>query len=349
MFRNKHNLSLERPLASIAIELTTRCNLTCKMCRVWKRLDKDLPQDKVFALLEEARALGAERFDPYGTELFMRQDMPEILVYAERIGFREIYVVSNGLLLNREDLLDKLVVLKSLVIIVSLDGSKEIHNELRGDGVFDQAVSALRELGRRGIKRSIATIIMRPTLDCLPEMVDLAAGLNIPIISMQPYCRDMAVPGCDHGKFEFRADEKKMVEDKLKDILKYAERKKVTIYTGNMMKHVASYLTEGANPFPPQGCYVPSKTLAVDIEGNTHPCFVINKNMGNVNEMSLSSIWHSEIHKDLIIAALEKKCPGCLRACSDVEGYNSGWKESLHHVMDRCHRDFVRYVRKVLH
>ena len=45
--------------------------------------------------------MGASRFDPWGTELFMRNDMPDILAYADRIGFREIYVVSNGLLLNR--------------------------------------------------------------------------------------------------------------------------------------------------------------------------------------------------------------------------------------------------------
>lgn len=70
---------MERPLASIAIELTKRCNLSCKMCSVWKLRDEDFTQDKVFTLLEEARVLGAERFDPYGTELFTRQDMLEIL------------------------------------------------------------------------------------------------------------------------------------------------------------------------------------------------------------------------------------------------------------------------------
>ena len=335
MVRNKHDLSLARPLASIAIQLTTRCNLSCKMCSFWKRRDKDIPLAKVLALLEEARALGAHRFDPYGTELFTRQDMPEILAYADRIGFREIYVVSNGLLLNRQDLLNKLADIKSLVIVVSIDGTKDVHDELRGNGVFDQAVSALRELGRRGIKRSIATIIMRPTIDRLPEMVDLAAELSMPIISMQPYSRYVAGPDCDHEKFEFRQDEKKMVAGKLKDLLKYAKRKKVIIYTENMLKYVASYLTERSIPFPSKGCQVPMKTLVVDIEGNSHPCFVINKNMGNVNEMSLSSIWQGEIRRELIISALDRKCSGCLAACSDVEGYDSRLKQTFHYVTDR--------------
>jgi MoaA/NifB/PqqE/SkfB family radical SAM enzyme len=309
---------------AIAVQLTTRCNLSCKMCRFWKLKENDPPYEKILSLLNEAYELGARRFDPYGTELFMRKDMPEILAYADRIGFREIYVVSNGLLLNRPDLLDKLAVIKSLVIIVSVDGPKFIHDELRGDGVFDQAVLNLRELGRRGIKRSIASIIMRPTIDHLHKIVDLAVDLKIDVISLQPFCRDLAQLDCDHEMFEFRPDEKQMVAKKLKNLLKYARQKNVVIYTENMMKHVASYLTQGVNPFPPKGCHVPLKTLVVDIEGNAHPCFVIFKNMGNVNEMSLASIWHSDIHRELVISAIERNCPGCLRACSDVEGYNNG-------------------------
>ncbi len=345
MVRNKRDLSLARPMASFAIQLTTRCNLSCKMCSLWKRRDKDIPLDKVLALLEEARALGAQRFDPHGTELFTRQDMPEILAYADRIGFREIYVVSNGLLLNRQDLLNKLADIKSLVIVVSIDGTKDVHDELRGNGVFDQAVSALRELGRRGIKRSIATIIMRPTIDRLPGMVDLAAELSIPVISMQPYSRDVADPDCDYEKFEFRQDEKKIVANKLKDLLKYAKRKKVIIYTENMLKYVASYLTERSIPFPSKGCQVPMKTLVVDIEGDSHPCFVIKNNMGNVNEMPLSSIWQSDIRRELIISALNSKCSGCLTACSDVESYNTGMKNKFRHVADLTTGRLVRYIK----
>jgi MoaA/NifB/PqqE/SkfB family radical SAM enzyme len=342
----RQDLLLESPLGSIALELTTRCNLHCKMCGFRKGQKIDPPYEKVLSLLDEAYELGARRFDPWGTELFMRNDIVDILAYAERIGFREIYVVSNGILLNRPKLFDNLSKLKYLVLIVSLDGPEAIHDEIRGNGVYQQAVSSLRNLGQSDIKRSISSIIMRPTIDHLHKIVDLAADLNIAVISMQPYGRDIAGPDCDHTMFEFRPDEKQIVEKKLKGLLKYARQKNVIIYTGNMMKHVASYLAEGVNPFPPHGCHVPSKTLVVDIEGNTHPCFVINKNMGNVNEISLSSIWHSDIHNQFILSALEKKCPGCLRACSDVESYNTGMKNKFHHVTDLTARQLVLYIKK---
>ncbi len=341
----KQDLLLENSLDSIAIELTTRCNLHCKMCSFRKRQGKDPSYEKVLSVLDEAYTLGTRRFDPWGTELFMRDDMVDILAYTERIGFRELYVVSNGVLLNRLKLFDRLATLKSLVMIVSIDGPEYIHDDLRGNGIYTLAVSSLRELVSRGIKTSIASIIMRPTIDHLHKIVDLAADLNIPVISMQPYGRDIAGPDCDNSMFEFRPNEKQIVAKKLQDILKYSKHKNVIIYTENMMKYIASYLSEGVNPFPPQGCHVPSKMLIVDIEGNTQPCFVIGKNMGNVNETSLSSIWHSDIHNQFILSALEKKCPGCLRSCSDVEGYNSMRikRSKFFDVMDWR---LVRYIKK---
>jgi MoaA/NifB/PqqE/SkfB family radical SAM enzyme len=347
--RKDHKLALERLPCSVAITLTKRCNLSCKICDVKELQKKDPSSEKIMSLLDEAYKLGARRFDPCGAELFMRDDMPNLLAYADRIGFREIYVVSNGLLLNRTDLLDKLALIKSLVLIVSIDGPKEIHDELRGTGVFDQAVSSLSELGRRGIRRSIASIIMRPTINHLHKMIDLAADLNIRVISMQPYSRDVAGHDCNHSMFEFKPDEKKMVAKKLKDLLKYARKKKVIIYTENMMQHIASYLSDGITSFPPHGCHVPSKTLVVDIEGNAHPCFVIEKNMGNVNEMSLSSIWHSDIHKEFIISALERKCPRCMNACSDVEGYNTRTKKISRYFMYLTPDKLALYIKKRLH
>jgi len=318
------------------------------MCNYWKQRDKDIPYEKVLSLLDEAYALGARRFDPWGTELFMRDDLTDILTYADRIGFREIYVVSNGLLLNNQVLLDKLATIKSLVIVVSIDGPKEIHDGLRGNGVYDRAVLSLRELGQKGIKRSIASIIMRPTIDHLHKIVDLAADLKIDVISPQPYCRDMADPDCNYEKYEFKPDEKQMVAKKLKNLLKYAKQKKVIIYTGAMMKHVAAFLAEGINPFPPHGCQVPLKTLVVDIQGNSYPCFSIFKNMGNVNEMSLSSVWNSDIRRKHAIAALERKCPGCLRACGDVDGFNAGLINKFIHATELTAKKGLLFIKKGL-
>lgn len=304
------------------------------MCGVWKRREEELGHDKILSLIEEARLLGAAKFTTCGTEPFTREDTPEILAYAERIGFREICVVSNGVLLNQGQRLEALEKLRNLNIVISLDGPREVHDDLRGKGVYDKAVEALREIRRRGITCSISSVIMRQTIDRLAEIVDLAAELAIPVISMQPYERETAGLDNNHCKFEFRPEEEATVNKKLRRLMTYAEQKKVRVYTASMMKFVPAYLARGIRRIPPTGCLVPSRLMIVDSAGECHPCFKLgnatgHKSMGNVHEKTLDEIWHNDIHRELIMLGLNRKCPGCLAGCSDVDSFNTlaqgGW------------------------
>jgi MoaA/NifB/PqqE/SkfB family radical SAM enzyme len=104
------------------------------MCSVWKRREEDPGHEKIISLLEEARLLGATGFSTCGTEPFTREDTPEILAYAQRIGFQEIRAVSNGVLLNNGQRLEALEKLRNLNIVISIDG----HGSARrfAEGVF---------------------------------------------------------------------------------------------------------------------------------------------------------------------------------------------------------------------
>ena len=324
--RSRQRMALGRPLDEIAIFLTTYCNLACKMCSFWKKREYGVNHDKVLSLLDEARALGATRFISCGAEIFMREDIFDILSYAERIGFQEISIVSNGSLLNDKQRLEQLEKLRTLCVTISLDGPKEVHEELRGKGVFDKAVETLRELSNRGITVSISSVIMRQTLDRLTEIIDLAAELGIPVISMQPYEREAAGLDNNHNAFEFRPEEEGTVREKLKNLMRYARLKKIQLYTANMMKYVPPYLSRGIRSVPHGGCFVPSRLIVVDTSGNCYPCFMFRNlsinSMGNIKEESLKKTWHNQIHKETIQLVLQKKCPGCLASCSDVDSYN---------------------------
>jgi MoaA/NifB/PqqE/SkfB family radical SAM enzyme len=337
-----HRQALDRPLGQIAIMLSTHCNLACRMCSVWKGREEELSHEKIRSLMDGARALGANRFSVSGAEPFMREDTPEILAYAERIGFQETSAISNGVLLDRAQRLDALEKLKKLIIVISLDGPREVHDELRGKGVYDKAVEALRELRGRGITCSISSVIMRQTIDGLAKIVDLAADLAIPVISMQPYNRETAGLDNKHFQFEFRPEEEKNLNKKLKRLMTYAEEKKVIVYTASMMKFVPAYLARGIRPMPPTGCYVPSRLMIVDNAGECYACFQMRnsarrKSMGNVYEKTLDNIWYNDIHRELAILGLNRKCPGCLAGCSDVESYNAlsqqswlpGWRKRI--------------------
>jgi MoaA/NifB/PqqE/SkfB family radical SAM enzyme len=331
--QDRHKEALESSLWAISIELSTYCNLACRMCSVWKRRKHGAKYEKVISLLDEARTLGATCFGPCGAEPFIREDLIDIMAYAESIGYQEINVVSNGLLLNDRQRMDKLEKLRNLILTISIDGPRDVHDELRGKGVYKEAVEVLRELRRRGITCGVSSVIMRQTLDRLNEIVDLAAEMGICTISMQPYSREFAGADNDHSVFEFRVGEEEMIMKKLENLMRYAKSKRVSIYTANMMEWVPRVLTRRARPIPPDGCFVPSKRLVVDVSGETSPCFMLKdalpaRSMGNVNQMSLDGIWHNAIHRELTLLGLHRKCVGCLAACSDVESYNALAKRS---------------------
>ena len=328
-----HKRALKRPPQGITIELTQRCNLSCKMCSYWKRPKDGLAHEKILSLLDEVRALGATGFYNCGTEPFMREDTPEILAYAERIGFREIPMVSNGALLNKGRRLEKLEKLKSLNIVISLDGPREVHDGLRGKGVYDEAVEALREMRRRGIRCSISSVIMRQTVDSLKEIVDLAAGLGIPVIALQPYARFISGPDNDHSSFEFLPEEEESLRKKLGDILDHAKSKNIRVYTENMMSLVPSFLARGTRPMPADGCLSPAKTFVVGISGETYPCVRWRgKSMGSVHDKTVPEIWYGAIHRELTGMAMDRKCPGCLSGCADMESFNSSLRNGSHAV-----------------
>jgi MoaA/NifB/PqqE/SkfB family radical SAM enzyme len=323
-----HKQALDRSLKSFGVELTTHCNLSCKMCSEWKRREPEIDSGKILSLMDEARTFGAKDFGTFGTEPFMRKDTADILTYAERIGFQQMCVVSNGVLLNNTQILDKLEKLRTLIMVISLDGPKEVHDDLRGKGVFDKTVETLRELRKRGITTSISSVIMRQTLDHLTEIIDMAADLDIPVISMQPYERETSGLDKNHEEFEFRPDEERAVRKKLKLLMRYAAKRNIVVYTASMMKYVPPYLTRGIRFIPPNGCQVPSRVLKVDSSGNCYPCIMIKnrmkqKSIGNVYEKPLEDLWHNQIHRELNFLALNRKCPSCLAGCSDVESYNA--------------------------
>jgi len=342
--RTTYRQAFERNLGTFALSLTSNCNLACKMCSIWNRREHGVAYDKAISLLNQARALGATRFIPCGGEIFIRRDTVSILAHAERIGFEQISIVSNGTLLHKSEKMNQLQNMKTLLITISLDGPREVHDDLRGNGVYDLAVETLRELKDRGITTSISSIIMRQTIDRLEAIVDLAADLGIPVISMQPYQRETAGLDNDHAAFEFRPEEERSLRIRLTKLLHYAKKKNIIVYTANMMDRVPEYLTRGITNIPYKGCFVPSRMLLVDTSGETYPCFLMQralqeKSMGNVNDHSLDSIWHNDIHKELILLGLNRKCPRCLAACSDIESYDGMSRKSR---LSEWIRHFIR-------
>jgi radical SAM protein with 4Fe4S-binding SPASM domain len=320
--------ALERPLDELAVELTVYCNLKCKMCSVWELREHGVPFETAKKLLEQARALGAHTFTPCGAESFMRKDFLDLVEIAQALGYRTQDIVTNGTMITDEHL-DRLQKCPSVYLHISIDGPRDVHDDLRGEGNYDKSVETARKCVERGIRVGLSGVLMRETLKHAHHLLELAASLRIPEVSFQPFQEEISGPNKEIPRFTLLRTPKARIEQSLREIGAHARELGVTIFTESMFGVIPDYLATGKRPIPPGGCYLPSKFLLVDFRGDVYPCFFMRTDddrMGNVLKDEITEIWHSLHHKQLQVLALTERCPGCLAACSDVDSFHG--KES---------------------
>ena len=314
---------LTRPLEQLALSLTMYCNLECKMCSVWEVRKHGVPFELAKQVIADARSLGATTLTPFGAESFMRKDFIDILEYAHSIGYRLLSIVSNGTMITDAHL-DRMQRCPSVRLNISIDGPRDIHDELRGAGMYDKAVATARKCIARGIAVAFSGVIMRETLPRLEALIDLAVDVGIPSVSYQPFQTEIAGSHKDIPRFSLAAEKRDAIVARLHELSDYAEKRGVNVYTESLFGAVPDYLVYGKRPIPLGGCNVPSRMLLVDWRGDIYPCFFMGREserMGNVYRDQLSDIWHSIMHKQLQTLALTERCPGCLAACSDVRTF----------------------------
>jgi MoaA/NifB/PqqE/SkfB family radical SAM enzyme len=114
-----------------AIDITNRCNIKCAHCYWWKeRPGSELDDEAMIALMQEQRKAGKKSVILYGGEPMLR---PNICRAATRI-FESTLIFTNGTL----GLLDI-----PARWMVSLDGTREVNDNIRGKGVYDKVMKSL--------------------------------------------------------------------------------------------------------------------------------------------------------------------------------------------------------------
>lgn len=142
---------------TVNLELTARCNLRCRMCWWWGEsgiapelaregnplLKEELTTQEIFDVVDQL-APQKPLIHISGGEPFIRDDMIDIIEYISRKDM-SVSTNSNGTLLS-EDRLERIARMKNLTINFSIDGPREVHDKIRGNGVFDKTTSTLRRL-----------------------------------------------------------------------------------------------------------------------------------------------------------------------------------------------------------
>jgi MoaA/NifB/PqqE/SkfB family radical SAM enzyme len=90
---------LDNHPVSVMIELLTRCNLACEHCYLPSHSNSGISFDRVKLLLYELKELGVINVSLTGGEIFIRDDLLEIIKVARSLYIR-VFLLSNGTLLD---------------------------------------------------------------------------------------------------------------------------------------------------------------------------------------------------------------------------------------------------------
>ncbi|MDF1579916.1 MAG: radical SAM protein [Desulfuromonadales bacterium] len=175
------------PPTRLTISITTNCNLRCEHC--WLECEgvqgESLyaPADKVKRLITEFVDIGGKEICLTGGEPLTHPDFLEILSSCQMMNVQKIVVQTNATLLTGQ-------IFRSLASLdpsklnfqVSLDGGSPItHDQVRGKGSFDRAVSGIVQLANHGYgdRTVIGFTEMRHNLHEVPELLKFAAQTGV--------------------------------------------------------------------------------------------------------------------------------------------------------------------------
>ena len=181
------------PLRVLFWEATLRCNAYCEFCGS-KCGDVSYADELSSNEICHAFKQIAERYDASqiminvsGGEPLMRDDLIEIMTYADSLGYRW-GLVTNGLLLNN-NLIDSLKSTHLSTISISIDGLSNTHDSIRRvKGGLDTVIGNLHLLSDANFLETImiTTVVSKRNIDELDKIKELLKSVPINIWRVCP-------------------------------------------------------------------------------------------------------------------------------------------------------------------
>ncbi|HEV8380313.1 MAG TPA: GTP 3',8-cyclase MoaA [Gemmatimonadales bacterium] len=167
---------LARPLASLRVSVTDRCNLRCRYCMpeqdyVWLPKESILTFEEIARLVGVFTSLGARKIRLTGGEPLLRHDLPALVTMLSRLDLADLAMTTNGLLLSRWAEPLRRAGLRRVTVSLDTLRPERMRDLARSDRHADvvAGIAAARATGFERVK--LNTVVIRGVND--DELVDL--------------------------------------------------------------------------------------------------------------------------------------------------------------------------------
>ena len=159
--------------------ITSKCNLKCEFCYFCDRGEKSFSIEQYEEITKQITALKPFSVSLIGGEVFVHPFAFEIIEMLSSSGII-VNLATNATLLD-EDKIKRLAKVKYIGYVqVSIDGSSsELNDSIRGHGVFNKAISAIKLMKSMGMTVDISTLICKKNKHDLISIISLANEYGI--------------------------------------------------------------------------------------------------------------------------------------------------------------------------
>ncbi|MEM2918460.1 MAG: radical SAM protein [Candidatus Altiarchaeota archaeon] len=162
----------------LTLLLSYNCNNNCRFCYCADKKGKiaDMTTERSKRELRLGRERGCTFVDFNGGEPTLRKDLPELISYAKKLGYRIIALTTNGRMFSYENFAKKMIDSGLNHIIFSLHGyNADLHDFLtQSKGSFKQAINGMKNV--REVKPDIHictnTTITKYNYKFLPKIAE---------------------------------------------------------------------------------------------------------------------------------------------------------------------------------
>ena len=167
------------PLA-VRWQLTNRCVARCKYCAVWQTPEKEMTIDQITAILDEMAAMGTQTISFSGGEPMLRKDIGRILEETAKRG------ISTEMNSTGWGIPENILQLKHLDFLkISLDGPQTVHDEVRGEHSFRDAMAAAEAARAHKLKFVFSTTLTKFNIKEVDFLLGTAKRFNT-LVAFQP-------------------------------------------------------------------------------------------------------------------------------------------------------------------
>lgn len=281
-------------LEEIDLYVTNRCNLKCDFCSVKAGCYNDeIPLLKIKDIIDEAVKYGLEELHMTGGEPTLRNDLDKIIEYAlsKKLNVR---LITNGTLLTKSKL-DNLYNHGLRSIMISLDGTEEYHDRVRGvKGSYKKTFEAIKYAIEKGMFVRVNSVAWKDNRDEILKLLSMFNKMKINVYSI--FLGSPLGYAIEKKDNTIGASEWKDYCEKVKDLVK-----KENFYTSVVMEKGFLYSDEDPNVVlgfggRGRGCYKITEYtdfLLIRSNGDVYPCvFYSNESepIGNIYKNTLKEI-----------------------------------------------------------